>query len=399
LTGSREPAAPKPRPTTIEALVAAREIVVVCGPGGVGKTTVAASLAAMIACHQGGRVLVVTVDPARRLAQALGLAPASTGAQQVPASAFVSAGVTPRGELWAEMLDTKLSWDRLVTRHAPDTETAQRILDNPLYQNISGRFVQSHDYIAVERLYELHSEGSYDLIVIDTPPTRNAVDFLLAPERMADFFSSRLLRLLTVPYRSRFVDVASRPFYYVADRVLGTQFLEDIAEFFILFQTLSEGFVARAREVERLLADRRTTFIVVSTLDTVPVREAEAFMSLLPAKRLHLGGLVLNRVLPSYLLEPELAERASQLCARARELATELSAGGGPLEGYEPGLVEQVLRELGTNFNNIAVVAKREATQRSELSRAPGVVVSVPELEEDVHDLAGVLGLGRHIWS
>ena len=97
------------------------------------------------------------------------------------------------------MLDTKQSWDTLVTRHAPDQATAQRILDNPLYQNISGRFVQSHDYIAVERLYELHSEGTYDLIVVDTPPTRNALDFLLAPERMADFFSSRLLRLLTVP--------------------------------------------------------------------------------------------------------------------------------------------------------------------------------------------------------
>ena len=132
------------------------------------------------------------------------------------------------------MLDTKKSWDALVARHAPDPTTAQRILDNPIYQDISGRFVQSHDYIAVERLYELHSEGSYDLIVVDTPPTRNAIDFLLAPERMADFFSSRLLRLLTVPYRSRFADVARRPFYYVADRVLGSQFLQDIAEFFIL---------------------------------------------------------------------------------------------------------------------------------------------------------------------
>ena len=399
---------PGPAATTIEALVAAKEIVVVCGPGGVGKTTVAASIAAMAATHLGGRVLVVTVDPARRLAQALGMpetsrgpgrARSATGAQQVPASAFARAGVAPRGELWAEMLDTKRSWDRLVSRHAPDRATARRILDNPLYQNISGRFVQSHDYMAVERLYELHAEGDYDLIVVDTPPTRNAIDFLLAPERMTDFFSSRLLRLLTVPYRSRFTDMASRPFYYVADRVLGSQFLQDIAEFFILFQTLSEGFVARAKEVERLLADRRTTFIVVSTLEAVPIREAEGFMRLLPAKRLHLGGMVLNRVLPAYLTEGDLAERAEQLCAQATEMAAELCSPGGPLDGYQTALVERVLHEVGTNFGNIAVVAKREAAQRAELSQASDVVASIPELAEDVHDLAGVLGIGRYIWA
>jgi anion-transporting ArsA/GET3 family ATPase len=353
----------------------------------------------MAACHQGGKVLVVTVDPARRLGQALGLGQSAGGVERVPAKAFASAGIVPRGELWAEVLDTKRSWDALVARHAPDEATAQRILDNPIYQNISGRFVQSHDYIAVERLYELHSEGSYDLIVVDTPPTRNAIDFLLAPQRMAEFFSSRLLRLLTVPYRMRFADIASKPFYYVADRILGSQFLQDIAEFFILFQTLSEGFVARAKEVERLLADRRTTFIVVSTLETVPVREAEAFMGLLPEKGLHLGGLVLNRVLPAYLLEPGLAERAGRLSAGAGELANALCATKGPLPGADPALVERVLTEVGTNFNNIGVVAKREASQRSELSRLPSVVASVPELEEDVHDLGGVLELGRHIWS
>ena len=298
--------------------MAAREIVIVCGPGGVGKTTVAAAVAAMAACHQGGKVLVLTVDPARRLANALGLSPARAGAQQVPLSAFAKAGIVPRGELWAEMLDTKWSWDRLVTQHAPDPATAQRILDNPLYQNISGRFVQSHDYIAVERLYELHSQGAYDLIVVDTPPTRNAIDFLLAPERMAEFFSSRLLRLLTVPYRSRFADMASRPFYHVADRILGSQFLQDIAEFFILFQTLSEGFVARAEEVQRLLADRRTTFIVVSTLESVPVREAGDFYGPFARKRVpsrRLGPQPGAARLPS-LSRPGATSRAG--CPRRR---------------------------------------------------------------------------------
>ena len=386
-------------PATLEALVAAREIVIVCGPGGVGKTTVAAAVAAMAACRQGGKVLVLTVDPARRLANALGLSPARAGAQQVPLSAFAKAGIVPHGELWTEMLDTKWSWDRLVDQHAPDRATAQRILDNPLYQNISGRFVQSHDYIAVERLYELHSQGAYDLIVVDTPPTRNAIDFLLAPERMAEFFSSRLLRLLTVPYRSRFADMASRPFYHVADRILGAQFLQDIAEFFILFQTLSEGFVSRAEEVQRLLADRRSTFIVVSTLESVPVREAGTFMGLLPAKGFHLGGLVLNRVLPAYLLSPGLAPRAARLSEDAEHLAGLLCTEKGPLRGTDPVLVERVLQEVGVNFNNLGVVARREASLRSDLSGPLGVVVTVPELEQDVHDLEGVLALGRHIWS
>jgi len=386
-------------PATLEALVAAREIVIVCGPGGVGKTTVAAAVAAMAACRQGGKVLVLTVDPARRLANALGLSPARAGAQQVPLSAFAKAGIVPHGELWTEMLDTKWSWDRLVDQHAPDRATAQRILDNPLYQNISGRFVQSHDYIAVERLYELHSQGAYDLIVVDTPPTRNAIDFLLAPERMAEFFSSRLLRLLTVPYRSRFADMASRPFYHVADRILGSQFLQDIAEFFILFQTLSEGFVSRAEEVQRLLADRRSTFIVVSTLESVPVREAGTFMGLLPAKGFHLGGLVLNRVLPADLLSPGLAPRAARLSEDAEHLAGLLCTEKGPLRGTDPVLVERVLQEVGVNFNNLGVVARREASLRSDLSGPLGVVVTVPELEQDVHDLEGVLALGRHIWS
>lgn len=384
-------------PTSLDGLLAAKEIAVVCGPGGVGKTTVAAAVALMAACQQGGKVLVVTVDPARRLATALGLGRSGDEVEKVPLELFERAGTRPRGELWAAMLDTKQSWDRLVNRHAPDRATARRILENPLYQDISARFVQSHDYIAVERLYELHSEGSYDLIVVDTPPTRNAMDFLMAPGRMADFFSSRLLKTLTVPYRSRFADVASRPFYYVADRVLGSQFLEDIAEFFILFQTLSEGFVARAQRVQGLLSDRRTTFIVVTTLETAPAREAETFMRLLPAKGLHLGALVLNRALPSYLLRPGLGERARQLGETAASLAAGMCRPEGVMPGSSPALVERVLNEVAANFHNIGIVARREAAQRADLF-SPGVVASAPELDEDVHDVASALALGQHIW-
>ena len=188
---------------TYEQLLAGREVVVVCGPGGVGKTTMAASSALLAAQHVGGRVLVLTVDPARRLASALGLDALGNTEVQVDPALLAAGGSQPRGELWAAQLDTKESWDGLVRRHAPDAATRDAILANSLYENVTGTFVQSHDYIAMERLHELHASGRYDLIIVDTPPSRNAIDFLDAPERMAEFFSSRLLRWLTVPYRSR----------------------------------------------------------------------------------------------------------------------------------------------------------------------------------------------------
>ena len=385
------------RPQSLEELLASKEIVIACGSGGVGKTTTAAAAAAMAAVRHQGKVLVVTVDPARRLANALGLEGFGNDEKRVDPEAFKSAGVKPRGELWAAMLDTKQSWDDLVRRHAPDRETERRILSNPLYQNISGKFVQSHDYIAMERLYEIHSSGNYDLIVVDTPPTRNAMDFIEAPRRMADFFSSKLLRLLIAPYQSRLVNLASRPFYQVADRVLGSQFLEDIAEFFILFQTMYSGFVERSTAVERLLRDKRTTFVVVSTLEAAPVHEAEFFIRVLTAKRFHLGALVLNKVMPGYLLDEDAEERAAQLCERAPELAR--LAGVSASLGTDEEQLARVLYEVASNFRNFAMVARRESALRRELQMRPDVVASVPEFEGDIHDVAGLLRLGERIWS
>jgi anion-transporting ArsA/GET3 family ATPase len=360
----------------------------------VGKTTTAAAAAAMAATRQGGKVLVLTVDPAKRLANALGLEGFGNTETQVPTEAFADAGVTPRGELWAAMLDTKQSWDNLVQRHAPDKETAQRILENPLYQNVSGRFVQSHEYIAMERLYEIHCEGKYDLIVVDTPPTRNAIDFLEAPDRMADFFSSRFLRLLTAPSRNRLVNLASKPFYTVADRILGTKFLEDISEFFLLFQTMYDGFVERARAVTRLLHDRRTTFMVVSTLEAAPLHEAEFFMKVLQDMDFHLGAVVLNKVLPPYLLDEEAADIAGLMSVRNDDLAKRLEPLVGP-----PAQVARVLDEVADNFLRFQVVAQREAEQRQELAVTPEVVASVPYFETDIYDLAGLLRLGEKIWT
>jgi len=380
------------RHVSLEQLFAAKEIVIHCGSGGVGKTTTAAAAAAEAAIHLGGKVLVLTVDPAKRLANALGLEQFGNVETRVAPEAFVSANVEPRGELWAAMLDTKQSWDDLIRRHAPDKKTRDAILANPLYQNLMGRFVQSHDYIAMERLYDIHSAGTYDLIVVDTPPTRNAIDFLEAPARMADFFSSRFLRWLTMPARSRVVNFASKPFYTVADRILGSQFLEDIAEFFLLFQSMYDGFVERANAVTRVLGDRRTTFVVVTTLESAPVREAEFFITELQARKLHLGAIVLNKVLPDYLLDAEASGVAQRMCSDAPKLAHAV-----PLDA-DVDDVERVLREIGESFFKFQVVAKREAETRAELAASPDVIATVPYFDSDIYDLAGLVRLGDQIW-
>jgi anion-transporting ArsA/GET3 family ATPase len=387
---------PEIRRASLDGLLASKEIVVACGPGGVGKTTTAAAAAAMAASRLGGKVLVLTVDPARRLADALGLEGIGNTERRVPDETFLAAGVKPMGELWAAMLDTKESWDSLIRLHAPDARTRDEILSNPLYRNISARFVQSHDYIAMERLFEIHAEGTYDLIVVDTPPTRNALDFLDAPERMAEFFSSRLLRWLIVPYRSRLVNFASKPFYQVADRILGTQFLGDVAEFFILFQSMYDGFVERARAVHRLMADRRTSFIVVSTLEAVPLREAEFFAQSLKDRRLHLGAIVLNKVLPAYLRDPQGAAVAEKLRDRADELAEAL---GPKVRSGDVSQIRRVLAEVGRSYIDYRVVAQREAEQQGELATVPEALVSVPYFETDVYDLAGLLRLGQQLWG
>ena len=378
----------------MEALFASREVVIFCGSGGVGKTTTAAAAAATVAARQGGKVLVLTVDPAKRLANALGLTGFGNVETQVPASEFKAAGVNPRGELWAAMLDTKESWDNLVRRDAPDAETARRILENPLYQNISGKFVQSHDYIAMERLYDLYSGGKYDLIVIDTPPTRNAIDFIEAPQRMADFFSSRFLRLLIAPARSKVLNFATKPFYQVADRILGTQFLQDIAEFFILFQSMYEGFVRRAREVEALLHNRRTSFVVVTTLEPAPTDEAAFFVRALTERKFNLGAVIFNKVLPSYLLDGPAVATAQRLCEDADEIASSLPASAG-----EPAQVARVLKEVGESFLRFHVVAEREAEERGDLASAAEDLATVPYFDTDIHDLAGLLRLGDAIFK
>ena len=391
------------QPHSLGGLVASKEIIVLCGSGGVGKTSVAAATALGAASRIGGKVLVLTIDPAKRLAAALGLEEIGNVETRVPDAAFAEVGLTPRGELWAAMLDTKQSWDALVERHAPDPETARKILDNTLYDNITGRFVQSHDYIAMERLYEIHASGAYDLIVIDTPPTRNALDFLEAPHRMAEFFGGRLLRWLTAPYRlgggrgARLVNLASRPFYQVADRILGSQFLEDIAEFFLNFQSMYDGFVERARAVERLLHDRRTSFVVVTTLEASPLAEAEVFCRELVERGFPFGALVLNKTLPAAFTDPAAGRVATTLLDEAATLAAGLAATGQPALA-DAAIDARVLRTVAESFRNFAVVAARESELRHELARLPDTVVDVPNLDADVHDLGGLARIAESLF-
>ena len=369
----------------LAAALEGRRVVICCGSGGVGKTTTAAAIALAAALRREERVLVLTIDPAKRLADALGVERLGNNATRVGA-------VDGPGELWVAMLDTAASWDDLVRRHAPDVATQTKILANPLYHSITQRFVQSHDYIAMERLFELHETGDYDLIVIDTPPSRHALDFLDAPERMADFFSSRLLRWITMPYRlggaraGRLGYLATKPFYQVADRILGSKFLEDIAEFFLLFQTMYDGFVRRARAVTTLLREADTTFVVVSTLEPAPLHEAEFFMAELSRRRLRLGALVLNRV-----LAPVFGDPVARAAALRLAIESDGSTEGAPVE-------QLVAVALARNFLRFSALAEHEASQLRRLASKPEVVVKVPQLDGDITSVDGLARVADRLW-
>ncbi len=378
-----------------------KNIIICCGAGGVGKTTVAAALGAAVVSHLGKRVLVLTIDPARRLATALGLEAVGNVATQVEgighgtrAKAKSSRGELP-GELWMAMLDTSASWDDLVRKHAPDEVTRDKILANPLYRNITQRFVQSHDYIAMERLYELRAGGEFDLIIIDTPPSRHALDFLDAPERMADFFSSALLRWITMPYRlggakaGRLGYLASKPFYQIADRILGSQFLEDIAEFFLLFQSMYGGFVQRATSVKKLLHDDGTTFVVISSLDAAPLNEAEFFVKELTKRGHHLGALVLNRVLPDWFNDPK-AQKLARKITRASESESSVYGSAEELK---------VLQSVAESFLRFSALADLEDDIAARLSTKPEVLVRIPLQDRDISDAAGLASFGELLWS
>ncbi len=373
----------------IERLLHEKSILVTAGAGGVGKTTTAAAVGLLAALETRRKVLVLTVDPARRLADAMGMANFGNVVTKVDLTAMAHQGA--HGELYAAMLDTKASWDELVSRYAPNMRVRQEILANPIYANISSRFVQSHDYIAMESLYDIYNRGEFDLIVVDTPPSRNAIDFLDAPERMADFFSSKLLRWITAPYRSRLVSTAFKPFYQVADRILGSQFLAEVAEFFMLFQSMYEGFINRANAVSGLLRSDACAFLVVASPEYVPMREAEYFLGALKDRSLNLGALVVNRSLPDFLNDPLAIQAARSFVADPAKTAQ------GKFKGADSKVLSSVLSEIGQTYLDFAGLYAEEKSLLATLSIDRAKVVRAPYLETDVADLGALARIGYNL--
>jgi anion-transporting ArsA/GET3 family ATPase len=349
-----------------------RGIIVCCGSGGVGKTTTAAVIG-LEAARLGRRTVVVTIDPAKRLADALGLA----GLTNVPARIE---GDWP-GELWAMMLDTKSTFDALVAKHASDEAQAARILGNRFYRNISGALSGTQEYMAMEKLYELHEETDFDLVVVDTPPTRHALDFLDAPRRLSRFLEHRLFRVLMAPSRGvmRPVNAAAQAFIRTVAKVVGADVIDDAIAFFQAFQGMEEGFRRRALRVNELLADPQTAFVLVASPRRDTVEEAQFFADRLAEAGISVQALIVNRMHPTFG-DVGLPEAVRE---RARTLA-----------GTDIGGLYQNLAEF-------QLVAAREEEHLAGLARTvePAPVVRVPYLSSDVHDLDGLAEVAKHLYT
>ena len=386
--------------TTISELIQRDGLVVVCGSGGVGKTSVSAALGVLAATQTQKRVLVLTVDPAKRLANALGLSALGNTEVQITPELFKNSKTKLRGTLTAAMIDTKASWDELIIRHAPDEATRNTVLQNSLYKNLTERFVHSHDYIAVERLYQAHASGAYDLIIVDTPPSRNALTILDAPKRMQDFFSSRLLKLLTPSSQWQLLALAAKPFYEIADRLLGKGLLRDVAEFFTLFRTMETGFVERARNVEQLLHDSKTSFVVVTTLEDAPLSEAEFLSTALKERNFITSFAIANRVIPKELTSAALLEQAEVL-KRLRnnaeftsELASTLASSEAEIDA---SLLSQTMATIATYAQATTQIIEHQTALTDRVAAFADNFTSAPMLETDIADIDGLIALGESL--
>ena len=392
--------------TTVAELIQRDGLIVVCGSGGVGKTTVSAALGVLAATQTEKRVLVLTVDPAKRLANALGLSEFGNVEVRITSDLFKTSKTKLRGSLSAAMIDTKASWDDLISRHAPDEATRNSVLQNSLYKNLTERFIHSHDYIAIERLYQAHSSGAYDLIIVDTPPSRNALTVLDAPKRMQDFFSSRLLKLLTANAQWQLLALAAKPFYEIADRLLGKGLLRDVAEFFTLFRTMETGFVERAKKVEALLHDTKTSFAIVTTLEDAPLSEAEFLGLALKERKFSTNLAIANRVIPKELQGQALIKQAQVLndARQNTELVSELTdllLKTDPGSGIDEESFSKLLTQtLGTIQNYAQATTQISEKQSALLDRVAGFAdhfATAPMLESDIADINGLVALGENL--
>ncbi len=280
---------------SLESVVAQSNVIVCCGSGGVGKTTTAAVIA-LHAALQGRKTVVVTIDPARRLADALGLDGLTNEPAQIPGLPEGS------GEMWAMMLDTKATFDGLVRRYAADSNQTEQILENSFYRNISTSLSGTQEYMASEKLYELAIESDYDLVVVDTPPTRNALDFLEAPRRLAKFLDHRIYKVLMLPTRGivKAVNVAAQTLLRSISKVVGTEVIADAIAFFGAFEGMEQGFKERAAEVDSLLSQPDTAFILIASPHADTMAEAQFFAARLRELKITVRALIINRMQPSF---------------------------------------------------------------------------------------------------
>jgi anion-transporting ArsA/GET3 family ATPase len=356
--------------TSVASLLDGKRIVICAGSGGVGKTTTAAALAMGMA-ERGLKVAVVTIDPARRLATSLGLEDLGNEPRKVDPARFASHGVKVEGELWAMMLDAKRTFDSLIETLAPDERTRDEVFANRIYQQLSSAVAGSQEFTAIAKLYELDSDGRFDLLVLDTPPSRNALDFLDAPQRLKGFFGGRAVRMFLRPagLSGKVLGRGTGMVFSLLKRVTGVDLLQDLSVFFRTLGGMIDGFTERADRVEALLGDPATTFLIVTSPRHDPAEEAIHFHRKLAEASMPFGGLVINRV-----------HRAGDL------------NGGLP-----PALAKELGRDLAdrvdTSARELAALAARDADGVarlvSELGDPPAIVV--PELDDDVHDVDGLV--------
>jgi len=370
-------------------LLEGKQICICAGSGGVGKTTTAAAVAMGMA-SRGKKVAVLTIDPAKRLANSLGLSELGNEETLVEPKRFAEAGVEMHGELWAMMLDAKRTFDDLVERHAPDEQTRDRILQNRIYKEISNAMAGSQEYMAMEKVYELHQEARYDLLVLDTPPTRHALDFIEAPERMTRFIEGKSLQFFLRPGRFgvKMLGRSGGILFSALKRITGIDLLQDLSEFFQSFADMAEGFSERAQRVKELLGDRRTTFMLVTAPERDPIDEAFYFWRRLKEAKLPFGGFVINKVHPDYVKSA--VDIDTDRLVPELERSLDGTAGAADLAG-----------RVAENFQNYELLAERDRQNMELLTErvSEDCVLEVPYFDEDVHDIGGLALVNRYLFA
>jgi anion-transporting ArsA/GET3 family ATPase len=385
VTNPTPPAAPRPTPALdVDRLIDDRRtrIIVCCGSGGVGKTTTAAAVG-LRAAERGRHVVVLTVDPARRLAQSMGLSSLDNTPRLV---AGVQGGEDGEagGSMHAMMLDMKRTFDEIVEQHA-DPDRAAQILANPFYQSLSSSFAGTQEYMAMEKLGQLRRAQEWDLIVVDTPPSRSALDFLDAPQRLSRFLDGKLLRLLTAPAKvggRAYLRVLNAGFGMVTGvltKILGTQVLRDVQTFVAALDTMFGGFRERAEYTYQLLRAPGTSFLVVAAPEPDALREASYFVERLAQERMPLAGLLLNRVQTA---------PASRLSAARSQAAAETLQGAG-----SHPLAVTALRLHAERMQQVS--AQHRLAEHFTAAHPLVPVAEIPALAQDVHDLNGLRAIGQ----